>query len=224
MRLFTLSPRLQAAADWLDADARLADIGCDHGRLPIYAAAKLGLKGVIACDIRPVPLSHAEKNCRLYGVSDRVELRLGDGLAPVSPEECTHITICGMGGDTIAAILASAPWTRDGRHTLILQPETSAHRLRRFLYENGYRILDERAVQDTSRVYTLLLVRGGAAPQTPDLLDEFASPALRARRDPDAQAYLARVRASLLSRMKGEAPDSEAYAALDKAQKQLSKR
>ena len=223
MRLFTLSPRLRAAARWLDADAHLADIGCDHGRLPIYAAARLGLPSVIACDIRPVPLSRAEKNCRLYGVQDKVELRLGDGLAPVSPEECTHITICGMGGDTIAAILAAAPWTKEGKHTLILQPETSAHKLRRFLFENGYAVLDERAVQDTNRVYTLLLVRGGAEPFKPDILDEYASPALRARHDADAQAYLARVRASLLSRMKGEVPGSEAYRALDEAQKALER-
>ena len=38
MRLFTLSPRLSAAAAYLPSGAKLADIGCDHGRLPIYCS------------------------------------------------------------------------------------------------------------------------------------------------------------------------------------------
>ena len=221
MRLFTLSPRLSAAAAYLPSGTKLADIGCDHGRLPIYCAKNLALSRIIACDLRPVPLSHARENCALYEVEDKIELRLGDGLAPVSPEECTHITILGMGGDTIAAILSRAPWTMKGEHTLILQPESSAHRLRAFLYESGYRILDERAVQDTNRVYTILCVRGGGEKIEASLLDEFASPSLREKHDEDARRYLARVYSALGARMKGQAEGSEAYRALESARKEL---
>ena len=215
MRMFTLSPRLACVAARLPRGVRLADIGCDHGKLPVYTAVYLAPQRVVACDLREGPLARAALNCRRFGVEDQVSLRLGDGLAPVSPDECTHITICGLGGETIAAILAAAPWTQDGAHTLLLQPETSAHTLRRFLYENGYAVADEEAVLDGGRVYTVLCVRGGAQPRVPaPLADCFASPALRARHDAAADAYLARVIVSIRRRMLGQTPSSEAYTEL----------
>ena len=217
MRMFTLSPRLACAAARLPRGAELADIGCDHGKLPVYAAVYLEPHRIIACDINEAPLARAALNCRRFGVEGRVELRLGDGLAPVAPEECTHITVCGLGGETIAGILAAAPWTRAGAHALILQPETSAHKLRRFLYEAGYCIEDEEAVLDGRRVYTLLCARGGTQPCTAALVDCFARPALRARQDAAADAYLARVRTSLKRRMRGEPLGSAQYAALEEA-------
>lgn len=224
MRMFTLSPRLACVAARLPQGVRLADIGCDHGKLPIYAAVRLAPERVIACDIRPKPLARAAEGCRRFGVEDRVELRLGDGLAPVSPEECTYVTVCGMGGETIASILDAAPWTRGGAHTLILQPETSAHKLRQFLYGAGYRIEDEEAVLDSGRVYTVLCVRGGAQPCEAALADCFASPALRARHDAAADAYLARIYTSLGRRMLGESPESAQYAALVEARRLLEER
>ena len=80
MRLFTLSPRLSAAAAYLPSGAKLADIGCDHGRLPIYCAKNLALSRIIACDLRPVPLSHARENCALYEVEDRIELARSEDI------------------------------------------------------------------------------------------------------------------------------------------------
>lgn len=224
MRMFTLSPRLSCAAARLPQGVKLADIGCDHGKLPVYAAVYLQPRGVIACDIRQAPLARAALNCRRFGVEEKVSLRLGDGLAPVSPEECTHITICGMGGETIAGILAAAPWTQAGAHALILQPETSAHKLRRFLYETGYAIEDEEAVFDGERVYTILCARGGAQPRGAAMADCFASLALRARRDAAADAYLARVHTSIERRMRGEAPGSAQYLALESALRLLEER
>ena len=221
MRMFTLSPRLAAVAEYLPHGVCLADIGCDHGKLPVHAAVYLAAQRVIACDIREGPLARAALNCRRFGVEKKVELRLGDGLAPVLPQECTHITVCGLGGETIASILGAAPWTSAGAHMLILQPETSAHKLRRFLYETGYAIEDEKAVFDGRRVYTVLCVRGGAEPVSPALLDFFISPALGRRRDMAALAYFSCVHKSLGRRMQGAAPDSAVYAQLTDARKKL---
>lgn len=221
MRMFTLSPRLSTAAGFLSEGALLADIGCDHGKLPIYAAKYLNPVKVIACDINEAPLARARFNCRRFSVGDVVELRLGNGLDPVRSEECTHITICGMGGETIASILSAAPWSQDGDHTLILQPETSAYKLRRFLYSNGYQIIDEKAVFDSNRVYSVLCAKGGAEPISASLLDEYASPALREKRDAAAMALFKRIKTSLERTMRGEQEDSERYIMLKTAKNDL---
>lgn len=74
-------------------------------------------------------------------------MRVGDGLAPLCPGEADDIVIAGMGGETIASILGAAPWTKDGRYRLILQPMTRHECLRRFLLTGGFDILSEQMVQ-----------------------------------------------------------------------------
>lgn len=118
-----------------------------------------------------------------------------------------------MGGDTISRILAAAPWTRDERYTLILQPETAARRLREFLYGHGYTIHDEVAVLDGGRVYSVMAVRGGPDPNRADPLHTRLSAPLLSRHDEAARRYAARVEASLAREIRGLAPDSEAYRA-----------
>ena len=72
-----------------------------------------------------------------------MRLRLCPGLSAIGPEEGDTIAIAGMGGENIAMILSAAPWTADGRHTLLLQPQSRSEVLRRFLQDRGYRILRE---------------------------------------------------------------------------------
>ena len=98
---------------------------------------------------------------RRYGVGDRITFRLGNGLAAVAPEECDTIVIAGMGGENIAQILAGAPWTADGRHTLLLQPQSRAEALRRFLAEHGYAIAREALVRDRGFLYPVIEAGAG---------------------------------------------------------------
>jgi len=218
--MFTLTPRLATAVGMLPEGVRLADIGCDHGKLPIHVVKYLHPERVIACDINVGPLERARDNCRRFGCLDAVELRLGDGLSPVKPDECTHITICGMGGELIADILAAAPWTRGG-HTLILQPETAAHKLRAFLYAAGYTIEEEIAVIDAGRMFTILRARGTDTPVVPQPLDIFVSPALARQRDEAALRYFTYVSKSLSWRLRGFAPDSVQAGQLTRAKEAL---
>ena len=117
----TLTPRLQAIADRVPQGARLADIGTDHGHLPLRLLTQNRLTCAIASDLREGPLDHARDNARFHGLTDRVSFRLASGLEGIAPDECDTISIAGMGGETIAAILEAAPWTADGKHTLLLQ-------------------------------------------------------------------------------------------------------
>ena len=160
MRDFELTPRLRLLADWVSPGARLADVGTDHGYLPVWLRLHGRVVSAIACDLREGPLSRARETGRTYG-ADSVEYRLGNGLAVVSPEEADTIVIAGMGGENIAAILSRAPWTVDRKHTLLLQPQTRAEVLRSFLAENGYAIRREALVEDRGVIYPVIEAGGG---------------------------------------------------------------
>ena len=80
------------------------------------------------------------------------------------------VSIAGMGGENIAAILAAAPWTADGRHTLLLQPQSRAETLRSFLMDHGYAIRREALVEDRGHVYPVLEAGAGEMKLTPGQL------------------------------------------------------
>lgn len=156
-----LTPRLRLLADWVPDGTRLADVGTDHGHLPICLLLERRISRAVACDLRPGPLSRARENADACGVSERMDFRLCDGLAEVRPEEAETIVVAGMGGENIADILRAAPWTADGRHTLLLQPMTRPESLRSFLADGGYRIVREQLVWDRGTLYPVLQAGGG---------------------------------------------------------------
>lgn len=162
MREMQLTARLAAVAQRVPPGCRLADVGTDHARLPIWLLRGGRVSGVIASDLRKGPLQQASRNAEKYRVSGRLELRQCPGLEGIRPEEVDTIAICGMGGETILNILGAAPWTRE--KLLLLQPQSNWARLRRFLQENGYRIQREGLCEDRGRFYTILTVSGGAMP------------------------------------------------------------
>lgn len=155
-----LSPRLQLLADWVPQDARLADVGTDHAYLPVWLALHGRVTSAIASDLRKGPLERAREIGRMYG-AEGVDFRLGNGLDTVRPHEADTIVIAGMGGENIASILAAAPWTADGRHTLLLSPHTRAEELRRFLMDHGYAIRREALVRDRGTLYPVMEAGAG---------------------------------------------------------------
>lgn len=156
-----LTPRLQLLADWVPQGAKLADIGTDHAYLPVWLTLQGRLQCAIASDLRKGPLERARETGRTYGAGN-IDYRLANGLADVKPEEADVIAIAGMGGETIAAILQAAPWTADGQHTLLLQPMTKDHELRRYLMDHGYCITREALVYDRGTIYPVMEVKTGA--------------------------------------------------------------
>lgn len=166
MALPILQPRLRAIADLVPAGSALADIGTDHGYIPVSLSLTGRVKKAVASDIGAEPLAHAAETVKKYG-AEGVELRLCDGLAGFAPGEADCVVIAGMGGDNIASILSAAPWTKE--HTLLLlQPMSKAEVLRRWLPENGYRVEAERLVADKGVLYPILSVRGGDMPPATD--------------------------------------------------------
>ena len=156
-----LSPRLQLLADWVRPGARVADVGTDHAFLPVWLVLHERVASAIASDLREGPLARGAETAKEYGVSHRVEMRLCSGLAGIAPEEADTVMIAGMGGETIVHILEAAPWTADGNHTLLLQPQSKMEYLRYFLAHNGYEILREQLVMDRGTVYPVMEVAAG---------------------------------------------------------------
>ncbi|SMC50955.1 class I SAM-dependent methyltransferase [Papillibacter cinnamivorans] len=158
-----LSARLSAVAEWVPPGARAADIGTDHGFLPVWLMLCGSAERVIATDLRPEPLSRAVKTAERYGLGDRIEFRLCDGLSGILPEEADTVIIAGMGGETIASILEAASWTREGKR-LILQPMSKLPDLRGWLAGAGYAISREKLVRERGKIRTILLAGGGKTP------------------------------------------------------------
>lgn len=184
----TLTPRLQAIADRVSDGARLVDVGTDHGHLPLWLLTQGRLTSAIASDLREGPLTHAQENARLHGLSLFVQFRLAAGLDGVLPSECDTISIAGMGGETIIEILQAAPWTAEGNHTLLLQPMTMLPQLRQWLWQSGYEIEEETVCTEGKRHYLVWTVRGGAACKMVALPDCYFSSALLCA--PRADIYL----------------------------------
>ena len=158
--LLRLAPRLQCLADCVPEGARLADVGTDHGYLPVWLLQNGRIEYAIASDINAAPLEHARRTAAEYGVSARMDFRLCAGVDAVSREEADVVAIAGMGGETIVAILDAAAWDWRGV-TLLLQPMTKAELLRRWLTEHGFRIAYERLVRDKGVIYAVLTVEAG---------------------------------------------------------------
>ncbi len=156
-----LSPRLSALARWAAPGCRFADIGTDHGYLPVWLITNGVIDRAIATDLRSGPLERAAQTARRYGVADRVQLRLCDGLEGLEPGEADTIAIAGMGGETIAGILDRAPWTRREDVTLLLQPMSTQPELRRRLLEGGYKVEEERLACQGGTLYVAMKVRPG---------------------------------------------------------------
>ena len=158
-----LSPRLRAVADWVPQGASLADVGTDHGFLPVWLIQQNRISRAIAADLRSGPLESAQRNAERFGLSDRLSFRLCDGLSGIAPGEADTVTIAGMGGETIAGILKAAPWTVTEGTLLILQPQSAFDELRGFLFEYGYNIIREKIIREGKRLYNVMEVRAGVS-------------------------------------------------------------
>lgn len=151
--IINLSPRLSAAASLIKGGGIVADIGTDHGYLPIYLIQSGKIKSAIAADIGKKPLENATKSVKEYGLSDKISLRLSDGLNSFSENEVNEIVFAGMGGTLIAEKLKETPWIKNEKFHFVFQPQSRAEDLREFLYSNGFVIETELATHEGNRFY-----------------------------------------------------------------------
>lgn len=149
-----LSSRLALAADFVTENAAVADIGTDHGSLPVFLVSSGKCPKAIASDLRKGPLASAKSNIKTAGLSNVIETRLSDGLKSIKKDEFDEAVMAGMGGILICEILENCPY-RESK-AFILQPMSDPDILRRWLYKNGFEITRERAVCEGKRVYVVM--------------------------------------------------------------------
>lgn len=152
-----LSGRLRACCNFIAPGDRVVDVGTDHGYLGIWLLQQGIASSVIASDIVPGPLSAARSNAEKYGVTERMEFYLSDGLQAV-PRDFNTMVCAGMGADTMISILSAAPWMRDSRYRMILQCQSKTPQLRKYLSDNGWRITEETVLRDGRFLYTVMEV------------------------------------------------------------------
>lgn len=150
-----LSKRLSTVASMVTAGNRLADVGTDHGYVPIYLYENKKISGAIAMDVNKGPLERADLHIAEAGLKNVIETRLSDGLAALKPGEADSVLIAGMGGPLMIRILSAFPETTKSLKELILQPQSEVAEVRAWLDEQGYEIVEEHMVFEEGKYYPM---------------------------------------------------------------------
>lgn len=153
---------METVISFVDSKTTVADVGTDHGFIPIELVRRGLAAGAVAMDVRQGPLKQAREHIRQHGLEEKIETRLGDGVEKLKPGEADTVVIAGMGGQVMIHILENGRhlW-RSVRHW-ILSPQSELDKVRRFLHRNGFDITKEKMVEDEGKYYTVMdVVFGG---------------------------------------------------------------
>lgn len=203
MSKIVLSARLRALAQHVPKGAALADIGSDHGSLPLALLEEKQVRRAIAGDVLPDPMAHAQALAQSLGYgADQASFRVGDGLAVLRPGEADTLLIAGMGADLIIRILTEGERVRRSVDLLILSPHSKPWRLRSWASAHGLAPRQEEVIQDRGRFYEIQVYGQGQAALDP--FEAYFGPyLLKQGQDPIVQAYFARRRQRDQARLQG---------------------
>lgn len=153
-----LSKRMKAVAGMVTPGNILADIGTDHGYVPIALLQREKVPSAIAMDINKGPLSRAYDNVVNNGLEDKIQTRLSDGVEALEPGEVDTILIAGMGGELIIKILTQGEIVCRSAKELVLQPQSDLAKVRKYLRLHNYRIVDEDMIFEDDKYYPMMKV------------------------------------------------------------------
>lgn len=156
-----LSKRLYAVAGLVTEGASVADIGTDHGYIPIYLVQQKIASKAIAMDINEGPLERARIHIADSGLSNQIETRMSDGLLAVTPGEVDTMIAAGMGGGLIMKILEEGRTVAAQLKYFILQPQSEIARVRKYLLQNNMKVIREDMVVEDGKYYPMMLVIHG---------------------------------------------------------------
>ena len=147
-----LSKRLCAVASLVPQGCRLADVGTDHGYVPIWLVRQGRIPSAIAMDVREGPLERAREHIRAAQLTGYIEARLSDGLSALAPGEADCVLLAGMGGPLMARILKEAEEKWDSIGVYVFQPQSDLGQFRRFLDAAGFRMTAEDMVEEDGNI------------------------------------------------------------------------
>lgn len=187
-----LSQRLKTVASFVPEGCNLADIGTDHGYVPIYLAQKEKINHAIAMDVRKGPLERAREHIEEAGLMGRIEVRLSDGLLKLNPGEADCAVIAGMGGELIIHILENGRFLWDGLRYFVLSPHSELDKVRKFLEKESFFIEKETMLKEEGKYYTVMGVsraRDKAKPWDREIYYRYGKVLVEAK-DPVLLEYL----------------------------------
>lgn len=156
-----LSVRLQAVADMVTEGFKVADVGTDHAYIPIYLVEHGKNPSAIAMDINRGPLEKARENISLHKLDGKIETRLSDGLKQLKANEAESVVIAGMGGGLVIKIMEDGILHKKEIKEWVLQPQSEMSKVRQYLNEQGYFIVEENIVIDEGKFYPMMRVTEG---------------------------------------------------------------
>ena len=157
-----ISKRLETVASFVPQGAVLLDVGSDHAYLPIELVEKGHIERAIAGEVVEGPYQSAVKNVESHGLSEKIQIRLANGLAAFEEsDQVSVITIAGMGGRLIASILEEGFDKLAHVERLILQPNNREDDLRRWLQDHSFQIIAESILEEAGKFYEILVVEAG---------------------------------------------------------------
>ncbi|WP_411683040.1 tRNA (adenine(22)-N(1))-methyltransferase [Clostridium thailandense] len=153
-----ISLRLKTIASMVDSCECVADIGTDHGYIPIYLVKNDICSKAIASDINKGPVEKAKINVKLEGLENKIQCRLGGGLTTIKSEEVQGIVIAGMGGNLIRDIIEDGIDVFKKAKFAVLQPVQNPEVLREYIYTKGYKIIDEELCIEDNKLYEIVKI------------------------------------------------------------------
>lgn len=168
----------------------IADIGTDHGYIPVDLIERGIAKYVIASDISSHSLEKARTLIRNRGLEDSISTRVGYGLSVLDPGEADTVIIAGLGGVLISEILEEDREIARTIDTFILQPMQWTRPLREYLLQNGYTIEDEILVCEGKNRYYVIMVVGHGGEEIRDEMDYYLGRRLVEKKDPLLPEYI----------------------------------
>lgn len=184
--------RLETIKSIVNKCHTVADIGTDHGYVAEMLLNDKIAKRVIATDLNQGPLNRAIEYLTSINLSDKCDFRLGSGLTILKENEADAIIIAGMGGDLISDILHTSKSIATTAKQLVLQPMTAIDKLRKYLYDNGYKIIDEHISKEFHHYYFILNVEPGCEEIEDEIYYEI-SKHLIIKKDPIMFEYIAKL-------------------------------
>lgn len=156
--MIQLTPRLAAIANEIKKGETMADIGTDHGFLPVALWEQGICPHVIMADVNQGPLDRAKSNAAMSHPGVEFDCRLGDGLKVIEPGEVDAVAIAGMGGILMTEILEVNLEKSWSYKKLILQPRNNVGYLRHWLYNHCFSISNEQLVREGRFICEILTV------------------------------------------------------------------
>lgn len=151
-----LSERLNTILSLVSQSKCVADVGCDHGFVSIELINRKIAENVIAMDIRQGPLMRAQEHIMQTHLADKIQTRLSDGVAALKPGEADSLIIAGMGGNLVIHILENGKETVKDMKQCILQPQSEIQKVRKYLRENDFKIIEEKMVFEDGKYYPMM--------------------------------------------------------------------